>query len=69
MGIVSVDFSARKTTPVSRHHAFCLARQEMIRALQAWIKDGADAEDLRDEIEGTNNAIRAIGILFEMDGP
>jgi hypothetical protein len=69
MGIVSVDFSARKTAPVSRHQAFCLARQEMIRTLQAWIKDGADAEDLRDEIEGTHNAIRAIGILFEMDGP
>jgi hypothetical protein len=67
MSIVSVDFAARKAAPVTRHHAFCLARQEMVKALQAWIESGPDQSDIHEEIDGTMNAIGALVALQKLE--
>jgi hypothetical protein len=57
MSVVSVDFSSQKLPKVGAHETFCAARQAMFKALQSWILEGPDADDVSIEIDGTTNAM------------
>ncbi|HQT65809.1 MAG TPA: hypothetical protein PLO16_15000 [Acidocella sp.] len=68
MTVITVDFAARRVLDKSPHIAFCIARQEMMKALQAWLAANPEHCDVADEIDGTTNAMTATAALLLTGG-
>lgn len=64
MTVIPVDFAAKRAPNKSPHIAFCIARQEMMKALQVWLAANPDPCDVTDEIDGTTNAMTSTAALL-----
>lgn len=52
--------AARARVPDGPHGEFCGHRQAMLRALVRWLREAPTASDIREEVDGTIGAIRAL---------